>query len=613
MGALNRFLLISTLLSTPLLALTVTAAARTESTTPAPAFDEKDPLLVEVRSEPGEWNVGQAGRLVISMKLPAKYHAYEDKFALEILEPDGFLVAPAKVAPVHEFYDKFSKKTRRAVSERSEMIVNIEAPARWADGARDQMVLHLTYQACSDSFCLFPTTKTITTPLRLIHAKTANAPEQVAAPKPTSVSSLLSSENLTALLGTNLFLSLLLVFIAGILTSFTPCIFPMIPITLAVLGHHAESRTRAQNFLLSLSYVHGIALTYSLMGVLAASSGAVFGASLGNPWIVGAVCVLFFVMALSMYGLFEIQVPAFLRNTLGTKRATPGYLGAFVTGMIAGVVASPCVGPVLVTILAWVATSGSKVYGFILLFTYAMGLGLIFLFLGVFTEFRRRLPRSGPWLETIKFILGSLMLGAFYYYLGLLLPARWHDGALGIGLVTLGSLAGAHRPLKGTTALQKIQKGFAQALLAIGIGYFALAAFDLRPALNQKMIDPSQSTAAAGFDWQPYSDAAIEQAKKDHKPVLIDFWADWCAACHELEENTFPDKRVRALAGGFVALKYDATSDSPQLRELKAKWKIQGLPTVLFINPNGVWLETLTLTEFETPDRFASRMEKALN
>lgn len=598
---------------TATLILTIPAASPAAA---ASAFDERDPLLVEASSDPAEWSVGQAGQLTLKLRLPPKYHAYEDKFAVQIMEPDAFLMGPIKVEGVKEFYDKFSKKNRRGVEERSTITVPLEAPGEWVGNVEDRIVLQLTYQACSDTFCLFPITKTVKIPAKMIGAEAAraaarkSAPSAVVADSPTS--DWLSIEKLNSLLGDNKFLALFFVFLAGILTSFTPCIFPMIPITLAVLGHGAEKRSRAQNFALSLCYVHGIATTYSILGVIAASGGAVFGASLGNPWVLGAVCVLFFVMALSMYGLFELQVPAVLRQTLGTKKTTPGYFGAYLSGLIAGVVASPCVGPVLVAILAWVATTGSKLYGFVLLFTYAMGLGLIFLFLGVFTGLTRRLPRSGPWLETVKFVLGSLMLGAFYYYLGLLIPNRWHDGALGVGLVTLGSLAGAFLPLRGTSALQKIRKGFAQALLALGIGYLALAVFDLRPVMDRRVMD-ANVVQADGFRWQPYSEQALQAAQAAGRPVVIDFWAEWCAACHELADRTFTDRRVKALAQGFVALKYDATSDSPELRELKKRWKIQGLPTVLFVNPQGVWLESLTLTEFETADRFSARLEKAMN
>lgn len=581
------------------------------------SLDEEDPLLARGTLDPAEWGVGQAGQLTLKMSLPRSFHAYEDKFKLTVLEPDGFIVGQWKIDRVKDFYDKFTKKNRRAVSGESILTVPLEAPSRFIKDAK-VMKIELVYQACSDAYCLFPTTKTVEVPIRLIGAPISSNADLVPAdgmpaaehsPNP----SWFSADSLNRLLSDNKFLALLLVFLAGVVTSFTPCIFPMIPITLAVLGNHAERRTRLQNFLLSLFYVHGIATTYSVLGLVAASSGSVFGASLGNPWIVSGICALFLTMSLSMYGLFDIQVPAFLRNRLGSQKTAPGYGGAYLSGLIAGIVASPCVGPVLVTILAWVATTQSLFYGFVLLFTYAMGLGLIFLVLGAFTELTRRLPRSGPWLEATKFVLGSFMLGAFYYYLGLIIPDRWHDVLLGIGLLTLGSLGGAFSSMKGATALKKIRKGVTQGLLVLGFGYLALGVFNLRPLLQQRMISEGGAATALTTQWRPYSEEALAKAAEENKPVLVDFWAEWCAACHELEQITFVDLRVRSVMEQFVLLRFDATQDTPELRRLKAKWKIQGLPTVLLLNPRGVWLNELTLTEFERPERFLKRIEKALN
>src|SRR5690606_17947699 len=178
------------------------------------------------------------------------------------------------------------------------------------------MKVELTYQACSKSYCLFPITRTLEVPMKLLNVIPGSTPF----PDSHRQTDWLSMESILHTLGENLPLAFILVFIGGILTSFTPCIFPMIPITLAVIGHESEKRTRRQNFTLSLFYVHGIATTYALLGILAATSGALFGASLGNPWVLGVLCALFLIMSLGMYGFYELQVPAFLRQSLGTKK-----------------------------------------------------------------------------------------------------------------------------------------------------------------------------------------------------------------------------------------------------------------------------------------------------
>lgn len=570
---------------------------------------EKDPLLVETQVLPYEWSPGQGGSITFKLKLPENFHAYEDQFKVVIYEPDGFKIAPFKLEPVTKWYDKFSKRERTGLVGEGTLTAHIEAPTRFLK-KYDKMKLELTYQACSDQFCLFPTTKTLEVPIvtpMVEGAATLQGPTG-SAEKPNGF---FDSANFAKYLGSSMVAGLIFVFFAGIFTSFTPCIFPMIPITLAVLGNHSEERSRLQNFLTSCVYVLGIATTYSLLGLVAASSGNMFGASLGNPYVLSVVCVIFLTMALSMYGLFDLQVPAFLRNKIGNKKNKQTIFGIYLTGLFAGIVASPCVGPVLVAILTYVASTKNMLYGFLFLFFYALGLGLIFIVLGLSNQLVKTLPRSGPWMVWFKFILGTLMLSAFYYYLELLLPARWFDGSLGIGLVILASIYGAFLPAKGGGPRKHMQKGIMQAVLIVGIGYVVLSVFDLRPYIRGRVMADNSINQIKMMKWQPYSAEAIAQAAKDGRPVIIDFWAEWCAACHELEENTFTDPRVRAMADNFVLLKFDATKESPELKELKKKYAIQGLPTVIFYNPKGVWIDALTLTQFEKADKFLQRLEKA--
>lgn len=575
------------------------------------SYDEADPMLVETQVLPPTFSPGQGGNLTIKMKLPPGYHAYDDQFKVQILEPEGFKVAPHKVEPLVKWFDKFSKKDRLGIKNEATLTAYIEAPERFLK-TYNRMKLELTYQACTDQFCLFPTKKTLEVPLSVTQVEgKAEIREGVASPAETANTGFFDTDNFKKYLGSSVLTGLLFVFLAGIFTSFTPCIFPMIPITLAVLGNHSNERSRWQNFVTSCVYVLGIATTYSLLGLLAASTGGLFGASLGNPYVLTVVCAIFLIMALSMYGLFELQVPAFLRNKLGSGRSEQSLKGAYFTGLFAGIVASPCVGPVLVAILTYVASTQNKLLGFLFLFTYALGLGLIFIVLGLFNQLAKFLPRSGSWMNAFKFVLGSLMLSAFYYYLDLLFPERWFDLALGLGLITVASVYGAFITSSGS-ALHHIRKGLMLAMLVVGIGYVVLAAFELRPYIRQRISGTASINQIQKLEWQPYSETLLAESAKNKKPVIIDFWADWCAACHELEEHTFTDIRVRALAGNFTLLKFDATKNSEELSQLKKRYNIQGLPTIIFINSHGLWIDALTLTQFEKADNFIKRMEKAL-
>lgn len=576
--------------------------------------NETDPLHLEATLNPLAYNPGQGGELSLKMTLPPDYKGYEDQIDLKVLTPPGFKIGNIKVSPVIEWDDKFSKKIRSGFKDVSTLKAYIEAPLEFKNAA-SEMILQFTYQACTDQFCLFPTKKEIKLPITLIGAP--ELPQLIAPPgeeiQTSDDSSWFSEANIQKYLGDSLLIGLFFVFLAGIVTSFTPCIFPMIPITLAVLGNDAEKRSRLANFANSLVYVLGIATTYSLLGLVAASTGGLFGASLGNPIVLSVVCLIFLTMALSMYGLFEIQVPAFIRNSLGNKKHQGGsFISTYLTGLFAGIVASPCVGPVLVAILTYVASTQNQLTGFLYLFSYAFGLGLIFIVLGVFNQAARFLPRSGVWMNFTKFILGTLMLSAFFYYLNLLIPERFFHLSLGVALITLASIYGAFIANVGLTPAKRLQKGFMQALLFVGFILSTAGALNLSHLLKDPYSVGTAVPELNKLPWTPYSDQALTEARLNEKPVIIDFWAEWCAACHQLEAETFTDPRVKALAEKFELLKFDATKNSSELKRLQDYYGIKGLPTLVFIDKNGKWIKSLTLTEFEKAPRFLERMEKTL-
>lgn len=571
----------------------------------AKSFDENDPLLVEAQLQPLDLSPGQTGNLLLKVSLPKGYHAYEDQFKLTILEPEGFLIGPPRIEPMKTWYDKFSKRNRTGVEKSATLTFQIEAPTQvYATPGTLKFVL--TYQACGETFCLFPTKKNLETPW--------SWQGEISAPSPmaTSSSFKLLEEFKKALNGSRP-LAFFIALLAGLLTSFTPCIFPMIPITIAILSRGSDKRTRAQNFALSVVYVQGIAFTYSILGVIAVKTGSLFGSSLGNPWVVGGLCLLMLAMALSLFGLYELQVPAFLRNRFSRGTHHTGYLGAFVSGLLAGIIASPCVGPILVSILAFVSTQASYVLGFFLLYVYALGMGMLFIVLGAFSELTRVLPRSGPWLEGVKLFLGLLMLAGFYYYLQFVFTDRWWNLALGAGLVIFSSFYGAFSNISTRHPFQKVRKGLMLTAFVVGVLFTASGALNWNlPGADIPMGSIANNVPAEEkLNWVNLTPNSLAQAAEQNRPVIIDFWAEWCAACHELERFTFANPEVRQLSNNFTLLKFDATQDSATLRELKKKYKILGLPTVLFFNSKGEWLESLTLTEFEKPQRFLQRMHQS--
>lgn len=506
------------------------------------------PLTASAKITPFEVEPTQIAQLEVQLNLPPEFKAYQEKFKLEIMNPPGFKVSSFQISPLKEVFDKFSKKNTMMMIDKATMIAPIEVSDQVPNG--DQTFrLKITYQACTEKYCLFPEDLLVDVPFKM---KGSKVKIQIANEVKPGFFSLSFADAYSQ--GT--LWAFIFVFVFGLLTSLTPCIYPMIPITIAVLGREAHARTRWQNFLASFMYVTGIGLTFSSLGILAASSGALFGSFMSSPWVLGFVCFVFLAMALSMFGLFDFEAPQFLRDGVFSHLKTNGYLGALVSGMIAGVITSPCVGPVLVGILTFVAQTKNVWLGFWLLFVYALGMGMLFLALGMSTSFMKLLPKSGVWMNRVKVFFGILLLGAFAYYLDTLLVSS------------------------------KI----------IPKSIFSTSS--------------QQPSTENHFEWVTYTDTVLAEAKAAGKPVIIDFRAEWCAACLEMEEMTFPDRDIQSLAQNFVMVRFDATQDSPELGVLKEKYGIVGLPTLLFFSSQGEWLQNLTLTEFEGPQGFLERMKK---
>jgi thioredoxin:protein disulfide reductase len=400
-----------------------------------------------------------------------------------------------------------------------------------------------------------------------------------------------------------------LIFLGGLLTSLTPCVYPLIPITVGVFGaRQADSRLRAM--VLTSAYVVGMGIVFAGLGVFAAASGKAFGNMLGNPWVAAGLAAFMLILASSMFGAFELALPTGLATRLNGVGGA-GILGALLMGSVAGFLAAPCTGPVLSGVLTFVATTQNMVLGGGLLFIYAMGIGVPFFLIGVFAL---RLPKGGEWMEWVKSFFGVALVGLAAMYLRDALPlirgplvkvaaALGETGIVGVAsaLTLIGILAGAiHLSFKEGGPRSAVLKGVGVLLLTLAI----LVRTTHPPVQGWTTYDAARAQSLAPFD------AVIAQAKLEGRPVLIDFFAEWCAACKELDKLTYVAPAVKDETSRFAMLKIDGTTEHDLLTALEQRYGVQGYPTVAFIDSTGALLAAPKVTGFLNAEDFLAELKK---
>lgn len=564
-------------------ALLFAAAASLPAAAPDPATLLTVEASVSAGAGPG------AGTLAIQAKLAPGWHVNshtptEDYLiATEVtLDPIGAATFGDPVYPAGKL-EKFSFSETPLSVYAGEF--RIEVPVRWTGGAAPALSGSVGYQACNDTQCLAPASvKFATGGAPPAAAAVAGAPltggaVPLSEARRVAGSGAGASSELEALLEKRgLFIVLLSIFLGGLALNLTPCVYPVIPLTVGFFSREARGST-SRAFGLSALYVLGMATTYSALGVAAALSGKLFGSLLQNPFVLASIAGVLVLMALSMFGYWEIRMPTFLMNRAGARS---GVAGAFGMGLFVGVVAAPCVGGFIVGLLAFVAARQDPGMGLLMFFVLSLGLGLPYLFLGAFSGSLSRLPRAGAWMESVKKVFGWILLAMAAYFLRSVLPrpmGHWLlPVVLGIGLVAvLAKGYGLKWPLRA----------------AVAALFLAIAIFFVPRTLS---------------GWQPYPGAA---AAPTGRPSVIDFSADWCLPCLELEKRTFSDPRVRKALADHDLYKADMTRlGSPESVALAQKFGILGVPTVIFLDDSGQERTDLRLVGFEDADAFLRRIQR---
>jgi thiol:disulfide interchange protein DsbD len=417
----------------------------------------------------------------------------------------------------------------------------------------------LRYQACNDRICLAPVSIPLTLEVEVVDSSAAPRSIHPEIFSDTSRGSDLPgtpSERIPVATGgtpnfiasmmheRGLLLTLVFLFISGLLLNLTPCVYPMITITVSYFGGKGERKSAAA-FAGALAYFFGIVITYSALGLAAAITGGLFGALLQNPIVLAAIGLLLVAMALSMLGLFELQPPQFLMQRAANLSSKAGYFGLFFLGATVGVIAAPCLAPVVVVVLAFAGSSGDPWIGWWLFFALGAGLGLPYIALATFSGLLTRLPKSGTWMVWVKRVFG----------IALIIVAAW----------ITSPLWRSHEPHVGAIV------------------------------------------------WEPFSTGKLQQAVAAGRPVVIDFSADWCIPCREMEERTFTQSPVIEKSRQFVRLKADLTyGGSAEVQQLVVTYHVVGVPTVAFIGADGRERTDLRLVGFVSAEEFLGVMDKAL-
>ena len=384
---------------------------------------------------------------------------------------------------------------------------------------------------------------------------------------------------------TGLLLSLLLVFLAGMGASLTPCVYPMIPITMAIVG--AKGGGKARGFALSVVLVLGMAVTYTTLGVLAAKSGAAFGAFAQKPAFLIPVSLLFAAFALSLFGAFEIALPSSLAMKLQGDGSRKGFGGAFLMGLVLGPLSAPCVGPVIGAVLVGIAQQGNVWLGGLQLFVFSLGMGVLFMAVGTFSA---GLPKSGEWLTRFKHVMGLVVLGFAAWNVRLVVPAWANFSMWTLVMLAGAAVFGVFEP--GVALVGQLRKGIAILMLALGV------LLGIRAVETSLAVDLLPWGAAAATPKEEHVgwleqdlEGALAKAKTEHKVVLVDIYAEWCAQCKELDEKTWPDPAVKQwLAQNAVAIRIDTDA---RRKDLATKLQIRSYPTVLLLDAEGRELRRL--------------------
>ncbi|HRW64432.1 MAG TPA: protein-disulfide reductase DsbD [Candidatus Competibacter sp.] len=559
------------------------------------------------------------------------YYLYRDKFKLILVDGGETTIPRIDIPPGEPKEDPYFG--RQAVFHHEAVLV---AHLRREPGGAQTVRIKADYQGCAEvGVCYPPLSQTVTVALPALSslALTADQPastpptpagERVSETRATPVPALNEPEpeqdRLARLLGEQRFLAIPAFFGFGLLLAFTPCVFPMVPILSSLIAGQGAKLTRRRAILLSLVYVLAMALTYTVAGVLAALLGQNIQAWFQNPWVIAVFSGMFMLLALSMFGLYDLQLPAYLQHRLAelSNRQRGGqFAGVAIMGFLSALIVGPCVAPPLIGALTFIAVTGDLVLGAAALFALSLGMGVPLLVIGASTG--HWLPRAGHWMERIKTVFGVLLLAVALWLLERILPAAavmvlWAT----LFIVTATYMGALQAVAHGAPAWRTLVKGLGMVLLIYGVlllvGVAAGGRDPWQPLRGIGFVAQSANAVQSPLFGPVKTLADVDQAlrRAAGRPVLLDFYADWCVSCKELDRLTFTDSTVRATLAEMVTLRADVTANDDDDRALMEKFGIIGPPAILFFGPDERERREYRLVGFLSAEAFDAHLRALL-
>ncbi|OQW71917.1 MAG: thiol:disulfide interchange protein [Proteobacteria bacterium ST_bin11] len=513
------------------------------------------------------------------------YYLYKDKLSLNLQGATQTQLTPLQLPEGAAYHDAEFGQVQIYRSQ-----ISIDVPLLRGSSAAETIKLLAKFQGCADRGVCYP-------PMQAEVSLDLPSADALAPAKPAAVAELSEQDKIVnALRHDSLALTLLSFFGFGLLLAFTPCVFPMIPILSGIIVGHGDQIGTRKAFFLSLSYVFASALMYTVFGVLAALFGSNLQATFQEPWVIAVFSGLFVLLSLSMFGFYHLELPKSLQSALhhsSDKHRDGSYLGAGIMGALSSLIVGPCVAAPLAAALIYIGQTGDVVLGGSALFVMGLGMGAPLLLLGASAG--KLLPKAGAWLNATKAVFGVAMLAVAVWMLSRILPAAVTMFLWSLLLVIPAIFLGAIDQLpEGASGWRKLWKGLGIIMLVFGvlqlIGLSAGNSNPLQPL--QGMGLNVQAQPAAGLSFEPVASVAeleqrIQQASASGKPVMLDFYADWCISCKEMEAYTFTDSKVKQQLSNFVVLQADVTANNEADKALLKRFALFGPPGIIFFGADG--------------------------